>query len=152
MTITATRYLDTTQNGTYMEIIITKEKRLSQIQDEFNGMFPFLKLEFYSSFHKAGEGSSTKAVLNNGLRVSDVCNLNNNGSISITGAMKVSELEKKFRDVYGLSVQVFRKSNNLWLQTTITDSWPLSKQNQNAMEMNEQENAKEEPEDYHEQK
>ena len=135
-----------------MEIIINKDKRLSQIQDEFNGMFPFLKLEFYYSFHKAGEGSNKKAVLNNSLKVADVCNLSNSGSISITGAMKVSELEKKFRDTYGLSVQVFRKSNNLWLQTTITDSWPLAKQNQNAMEMNEHENKKEEPEDYHEQR
>jgi hypothetical protein len=145
-------FLDEKEKMRNMEITINKEKHLSQIQEEFHRAFPFLKLEFYSSFHKSGEGSNKKNALDSKLTVEDVCKTDAKGSITIGNTMKVSELEKIFKDTFGLSVQVFRKSNNLWLQTTITDSWPLSKQNQNAMEMSEQENLKEEPEDYHEQK
>lgn len=134
-----------------MEILINKAKNLKQIQEEFQKQFPYLKLEFYSTFHKKGEGSEKKASLNSDLTVGEVSNSADHSSLNISGTMKVSELEKAFRDTFGLSVQVFRKSSNLWLQTTITDGWPLSKQNQNAKEMNEQNNNREEPEDYHEQ-
>ncbi|MDE3144966.1 MAG: hypothetical protein KGL19_12475, partial [Bacteroidota bacterium] len=43
--------------------------------------------------------------------------------------MTVSELEQKFNDIYGLSTQVFRKSGNIWLVTTVTDKWTLEEQN-----------------------
>ena len=43
--------------------------------------------------------------------------------------MTVNELEQRFSDVYGLGVQVFRKSGNVWLETTVTDGWTLEQQN-----------------------
>jgi hypothetical protein len=132
------------------EMVISKEKQLRQIQEEFQKQFPFLKLEFYSGFHKLGEGSDKRDLLDSHLTVGEVCKLAQEKSIAINEMMKVSELEKAFKNVFGLSVQVFRKSNNLWLQTTITDGWSLLKQNQNAEEMNEDENLSSEPEDYQE--
>ena len=44
--------------------------------------------------------------------------------------MTVTDLEQNFSDVYGLSIQVFRKSGDVWLETTITDGWTLEKQNE----------------------
>jgi hypothetical protein len=136
---------------TNREMVINKQKKLKQIKDEFQEQFPFLKLEFYSGFYKQGEGSDKKTMLANDLTIGEVCKLTTEEIISISESMKVSELEKAFKDIFGLSVQVFRKSNNLWLQTTITDGWSLEKQNQNAKEMNVQENLNTEPNDYHEQ-
>ena len=43
--------------------------------------------------------------------------------------MTVGDLEQRFQDVYGLSVQVFRKSGKVWLETTVTDNWTLDEQN-----------------------
>jgi hypothetical protein len=48
--------------------------------------------------------------------------------------MKVGELEHAFNVKFGLSAQVFRKSGEIWLQTTTTDTWTLAKQNEVAME------------------
>ena len=133
-------------------MVVNKKRRLKELQEDFQKHFPFLKIEFYSSFHKPGEGSDKKKKLDSELTVGEVCKLSGNeSSITINGSMKVSEFEKAFKDTFGLSVQVFRKSNNLWLQTTITDGWSLSKQNQSAIEMNVAENLSAEPEDYHEQ-
>jgi uncharacterized protein (DUF1697 family) len=118
-----------------MEITITKSTYLKDIQNVFMNQFPFLKIEFYTQFHKAGAGSTKKEILDTSLSVGNVSTIMKDGSIVIENTTKVAELEKAFQDVCGLSVQVFRKSNNLWLQTTITDNWTLLKQNQNAMEM-----------------
>ncbi|MBK6949217.1 MAG: hypothetical protein IPH16_15200 [Haliscomenobacter sp.] len=43
--------------------------------------------------------------------------------------MTVREFEQAFYDTYGLNVQVFRRSGNIWIQTTATDSWTLAEQN-----------------------
>ncbi len=43
--------------------------------------------------------------------------------------MSVSELEQLFLTKYGLNAQVFRRSGNLWLQTSATDHWTLAEQN-----------------------
>ncbi|MBK9961781.1 MAG: hypothetical protein IPP06_10775 [Saprospiraceae bacterium] len=54
------------------------------------------------------------------------------GEIEIFPSTKVSTLENKFREVFGLHVQVFRKSGNVWIETTVTDDWTLEKQNNEA--------------------
>jgi len=46
--------------------------------------------------------------------------------------MTVAELVQNFRDVYGLSVRVFRRSGRLWLGTNVTGNWTLYEQNMQA--------------------
>jgi len=46
-----------------MNMIVNKQKSLKQIQEEFQNLFPFLKIEFYSGSHKKGEGSDQKKKL-----------------------------------------------------------------------------------------
>lgn len=76
-----------------------------------------------------------KNTLNNERAIGDVRKNNLSGTININGVMKVAELESAFSKTFGLAVQVFRKSVNVWLQTTATDEWTLAAQNQKAMEM-----------------
>ena len=64
----------------------------------------------------------------------EVRHLHRPGHVSINGHLKASTLEKNFRDTYGINVQVFRKSGNIWLETTVTDDWTLSKQNRKGSE------------------
>jgi len=49
--------------------------------------------------------------------------------------MKVIDLEKMFKNRFNLSAQVFRKSGNLWLETTMTDNWTLLQQNNHGREI-----------------
>jgi len=49
--------------------------------------------------------------------------------------MTVKELEKIFEDRLGLSVLVYRKSGNLWLEPTMTDNWTLAQQNENGRQI-----------------
>ena len=62
-------------------------------------------------------------------KIGELRNKHINGTLSISPTMTVSDLEQNFQDQFGLAVQVFRRSGNAWLETTVTDSWTLDKQN-----------------------
>jgi len=108
---------------------ITDQKKLVDIQREFKEKFPYLKIEFYSGRHKPGEGSPVGEKLNNEQTIGTVRQIHEEGDLQIQDDMSVRELEQQFYSKYGLNAQVFRKSGNLWMQTTSTDDWTLSQQN-----------------------
>lgn len=110
-------------------MIITDKKNIREIQKEFNDKFPYLKIEFYTGKHKRGEGSPVVERLNPDQSIGAIRKVHTDGDLSIDGDLKVSHFEKMFLEKYGLNVQVFRKSGNLWMQTTTTDDWTLNEQN-----------------------
>ena len=109
---------------------ITDDKKLKDIQREFNEKFPHLKIEFYARRHAPGEGSRLPEQLDVNKTIGEVRTAHAEGDLSIDGHQKVSTLEQHFFEKYGLSTQVFRKSGDLWLQTSTTDHWTLAEQNQ----------------------
>lgn len=133
-----------------MEIIINKNEKLKDIQQQFQEHYPFLKIEFYKKAHEEGQGSAPKTHLDNNLTIGEVQKTNKEGLLHIRAITKVAELENDLVEQFGLSAQVFRKSGNVWLQTTKTDDWTLAEQNAAAAEMNEDVAAPEQG-DYHEQ-
>lgn len=116
-------------NLTHMELVIDDKKRVFSIQEDFNTFFPFLKLEFFSKpLHSSG--TVARRLLSHDSRTLEECRtIQNNQGISINPSMTVAELEKNFRETYGLGIQVFRKSGKVWLETTLTESWTLEEQN-----------------------
>ncbi|PHN01700.1 hypothetical protein [Flavilitoribacter nigricans] len=108
---------------------ITDNKRLIQVQEEFQEDFPFLKIEFYAGQHQAGEGSRAEEKLDPQLTIGEVRSKHREGDLQIDGELEVRQLEKLFFDDYGLNVQVFRQSGHLWMQTSASDHWTLEKQN-----------------------
>ncbi|MCU0435225.1 MAG: hypothetical protein MUC87_17345 [Bacteroidia bacterium] len=111
-----------------MNITISDTRSVADIQEEFARNFPFLRLEFFSRPHKAGKPSPRSQMLK--ARTLGECRTaHSSGDLQITPAMTVAALEQEFLSHYGLSVQVFRKSGKVWLETTITDGWTLAEQN-----------------------
>lgn len=112
-----------------MNIIINDHRKIYAIQEAFNKAFPFLKLEFFSKPNKSFGASSPKLVKHGSKTLGECRTIHNKGKIAITPNMSVTELEQKFRDVYGLTIQVYRKSGTSWLETSVTDGWSLEEQN-----------------------
>jgi len=112
-----------------MKIGIHDTLKVSAIQEAFSHLFPYLKLEFYSRTHKDGAGSAVKFLKSEDAVLGDFRKTHTTGDLDIDSNMTVSDLEQAFGETYGVGVQVFRKSGNIWLQTTITDGWTLGKQN-----------------------
>lgn len=112
-----------------MKVTINDDRKISAIQETFNSAFPYLKIEFFSKPHKKGGGSAKKFMKSSSKTLGECRTVHKEGVITITPQMTVAEMEERFRDIYGLGVQVFRKSGTIWLETTVTDGWTLEDQN-----------------------
>ncbi|MDX1940500.1 MAG: hypothetical protein SFU99_08110 [Saprospiraceae bacterium] len=110
-------------------MVISDSKKIKDIQQEFTQKFPYLKIQFYGQPHEAGEGSSVRQQISEEKTIGSVRQIHNEGNFVIKDQMAVGEFEKAFYEKFGLSVQVFRKSGDLWMQTTSTDEWTLAEQN-----------------------
>ncbi len=116
-------------------IKINDSKKISSLQEEFHEMFPFLKLEFFHHRHNSFQGSYKKDILNPDMTLKQCRKKNTDGVMLLKENMKVTEIENLFQDVFGLSVQVFRKSGRSWIETTVTDDWTLKRQNDEGKEL-----------------
>ncbi|MGZ3932210.1 MAG: hypothetical protein ACXVP0_12845 [Bacteroidia bacterium] len=118
-----------------MTLTIHSGMKISALQKQFNTVFPFLKLEFFKHRHQAHVGSTKKDHIEPHGTLKHLQKGRAKQKIEITNDMTVTTLEQIFATDFGLSVQVFRKSGNLWLETTVTDDWTLKKQNDQGCEL-----------------
>lgn len=118
-----------------MKMTINDQRKIFAIQEEFSGLFPYLKIEFFSKPHVSGGESPKKLIKHSSKTIGECRTSHNSGNMTITPGMTVTDLEQRFQDVYGLSVQVFRKSGKSWLETTVTDNWTLDQQNKQGEEL-----------------
>jgi hypothetical protein len=105
---------------------------LKDIKKQFNTKFPNLKLEFFEKDHEVGEASPKSAISDDAFRLKDVRKEGALTPISIHGNTKTSSLENHFEEEYGVSVQVYKKRGKTWIQTTSTDDWTLSEQEEST--------------------
>lgn len=108
---------------------LSVQSTVQEVFDQFNQQFPYLRLEFYKHEHHGNEGSKPTDQVSHQTKLSQLNPALAETTFSIDPSMTVSELEKMMRDNYHLNAQVFRKSADIWLQTTATDHWSLEKQN-----------------------
>lgn len=117
-----------------MEIYISEEDIIMNIQQEFNAQYPHLKLQFYKNPHRESKASPKRELLSPRLPIEKVAAFHRAGIVDINPDRTVAELEYDFFHKVGLSVQVFRKRGDTWLQTTETDFWTLGQQEQEGRE------------------
>ncbi len=108
---------------------INSDKKLMDLKKEFHAMFPFLRIEFYSGHHETGMGSPKEKQLDPDKTIFEASGKQLDIEYAVLPTHSVKELEQYFDEELGLNVQVFRKSGNLWMQTTATDHWTLEEQN-----------------------
>ena len=111
-----------------MHLRISSKLPISDVQKTFSSTFPFLKIEFFRS-------GSLHQLLPGDQDIREAEKKITEGSIEITGEMKVSELERALNRLFPLHAQVFRRSGNIWLETTMTDNWTLARQNEHGREI-----------------
>lgn len=134
-----------------MKIDIEDSKTLLEIQQEFSGIFPYLKIEFFSKPHSVGKGTEKKFMRSGQEKLNEVAARVNGKTLDIDPEMSVAELERTFDEKFGLHVQVFRRSGKLWLETTATDDWTLNYQNEQGRELSGSVGNSSEPIDYQKQ-
>lgn len=108
-----------------MKILITEEFLVCSIQDEFHFRYPHLKLEFFRQPHGLHQASPASERVHPDTHIDKIRDFHCSAWIDIGEYTTVAELEEQFAHLLGLSVQVFRKSGNIWLETTETDDRTL---------------------------
>lgn len=110
-------------------LVVDKKQTINGLQKAFNQHFPFLKIEFMRDNIRKGSKDLKNLVISTNEVVSKIQQKVHTGEIAFSDSTTVNALERTFLDDYGLHVQVFRKSGNIWLVTTSTDDWTLEQQN-----------------------
>lgn len=131
-----------------MKINIQKNVTVDAIKQQFTSAFPFLKLEIFKRKSTPGHLSVDHIVAPGDALIQDVQPLLCTGVLNIYANTKVSELEHELASRFLLIAQIFRRSKNVWLETTATDNWTLQQQNDHGRKMSECSPDTEEPEDY----
>ncbi len=113
-----------------MNLVITSDKNIQQIQLDFQKMFPYLKLYFFTKPHKVCKGTNSKFMVNSLYEtMGELCTKKSEGVQSLDGDMTTWQFEHQMEEDFGLFVQVFRRSGSVWLETSVTDSLTLREQN-----------------------
>lgn len=104
----------------FMQLLsINENTRVGKIQNEFNAVYPFLRIDFLKDeIKKSFLHKHEKIIIEN--------------KIDIDKQRTVAQLKKDFKELCGLTAEVFRKSGNVWIETSLTDDWTLEHQNREA--------------------
>jgi len=116
-----------------MVIQILKTRSVGDVQHDFSGEYPFLRIDFFREVN-GKPGSLLKQKLNRTEKLSSSGKLRE-GVLEIDESMTVGQLEKTLRERFGINTQVSRKSGPVWLETTVTDKWTLKHQNEHGREL-----------------
>jgi hypothetical protein len=118
-----------------MKIEISSTRLISETQKEFNDQFPFLKIEFFRSTTPRLSKWNAANRITPTMEISKCQVQKKEGIIHFMEETKVEDLENLFQQEFNLNVQVFRRSGNIWLETTMTDKWTLKQQNDHGREI-----------------
>ena len=117
-----------------MTIHIKPGGRVGDVQKQFAAYYPFLKVEFLKKSANGENKSKDIFALPNEV-FEALHHVKANVTISAGKEKTVAELENDFKDLFGVNAQVFRKSGNVWIETTLTDKWTLEKQNEEGEQL-----------------
>ena len=112
---------------------IKLENTVADVKKAFTAMYPGLRIEFYSKPHEDHQGSRAEHLLPDTTKFKNIMNPKKDGEINPIPEMTVGELEKSLAEKFGLYAQIYRRSKDLWLQTSSTDDWTLEKQNRKGI-------------------
>lgn len=117
-----------------MKLSISPGVTINQLQAQFATYFPNLKLVFFSKPHDAYKGSPAKFIITD--RNTSLGSLSShipeNAELELRLEMPVWQLERLFELEYKLHLQLFRRSGNTWLETSVSDDLTLEQQEAKA--------------------
>ncbi|NNV55688.1 hypothetical protein [Limnovirga soli] len=105
-----------------------------EVQLEFNKVFPYLKIE--NMVHQVASSNGGIKSITTNKKLSQLQKVQGDFFIEIYEETTVAELVQQLTALFNLPTKVLRKSNNLWIETTLTDNWTLVKQNMAGKQFN----------------
>jgi len=118
-----------------MEIIINDSKYISEIQEEFQKSFPYLKIEFFKHKQDTVNSVAKPRPISGRMTLGMIRNSHIEAVLNIAGSRSVEDVQSDFQDKFGLYAEILRKSGRMWIETTLTHHWSLLRQNFEGQQM-----------------
>ena len=112
------------------EIVINKDSLVIDIQSKFTSFYPFLKIEFLTKAKKYFSFRNNK--VNPESKISKITDSTFPVKLDVGPERTIVEIEEDCQALLGLTMQVSRKSGNVWNAISLTDNWTLRSQNEAA--------------------
>lgn len=110
----------------HKEILINEDSLVVDIQNMFNLYYPYLKIELQKTDVYA---ATSKSKVNPSFTIRQLIPVPVPQNVNVEPHRTVAELASDFNELLGLSIQVFRKSGNVWNVISLTNGWTLESQN-----------------------
>jgi len=117
-----------------MKLFIEKESLTEEVKKKITTCYPFLKIEFYKKQPAHIKTTQKKEAMPYHLPLIQFKNTGGKTVIDMGHNITVAELEDQFASL-GLLSEVFRKSGNVWIETSLTNNWTLQQQNMEGEEI-----------------
>lgn len=112
-----------------MELLLSNEMTISEVNKNFQKKFPYLRLEFYSEDYLPGQTSLWDDRLADNTELGEIIGNFLPTFIQFDSTDTVAAFRKHVKDQMGLNVQVFKKTNDVWQDTLQSDYLSLEKEN-----------------------
>lgn len=112
-----------------MELHICNNTGIREVKTQFARFFPFLKLEFFTCSHHSRKTSEIDEEPYYGMYVAETSEFFREGVVNFSPATTVADFQTQIRAELGLFVKVFRRSGDLWADTSPTSYLTLARQN-----------------------
>ena len=111
-------------NSSSLLISIFEGQTIGAIQKNFSDRYPYLRIDFFRNLELNGIRIMKKLEMSYGLFQLP------ESEISLLGDRTVHTLKEDIRKATGLIAKIFRRSGNVWIETSLTDDWTLERQNE----------------------
>ena len=111
-------------NSSSQHLSIFEGQTIGAVQKIFSDRYPYLRIDFFRNLELNGIRITKK--LENAYSLFQLPQ----SEISLLGDRTVKSLKDDIRKATGLMAKIFRRSGNVWIETSLTDDWTLERQNE----------------------
>jgi hypothetical protein len=109
--------------------IVQQDSDIRTVREHFAELYPYLRINFFRNKNNSHAITSQSIVFSDSVKLNEINPGFSGGTIGVSDDMSILEFENEFLRQFGLSVQLSRKSGNLWLDTVKTNQWTVKEQN-----------------------
>ena len=113
-----------------MKITIRGNRKVSEIQQEFNAIFPFLNLEFLDLPENKLLNHISSRQIHPNLSLKDIREKHEDGELVIHRQMTIMQLEHILSDDFGIQAKVLVKQGDKWVGCALNGYWMLYHKNE----------------------
>lgn len=114
-----------------MQLQITDQQLIAELQDKFNECFPDLRIEFYYPPLEKGKSAAPAQVIPPSVPIGQIPRNYRSGKLEIKSWFTTQKVQEAFSG-FGLRVQILRRQGEGWVPTTGTEALTLKEQSDRA--------------------